>query len=212
MNWNCIQVFVLASIMMTLGGIAQPAKQSEGLQEFQKRAEKFKGIISLPQFETTSNEVRASIQQTIATGNAALDVIGALNPKKVTFKNTILALDDMGYQMGLTANRLSLLKETSTSASLRDTATDAIKELEEWMVGLDYREDVYKSIKAYAETKPKLKGEDEKLFSETIRDYRRAGLDLPKAQRDEVERLRKELSRLTTDYESNITKAQKAVK
>ena len=41
---------------------------------------------------------------------------------------------------------------------------------------------------------------------------RRAGLDLPKAQRDEVERMRKELSRLATDYESNITRAQKAVK
>src|ERR1700719_3845988 len=105
--------FIFALLMMTLGSVAQPAKQAEGLQEFQKRAEKFKAIISLPQFETTSNEVRASLQQTIATGNAALDVVGALHPKKVTFKNTILALDDMGYQMGLTANRLSLLKGTS---------------------------------------------------------------------------------------------------
>src|SRR5205085_6927999 len=59
---------------------------------------------------------------------------------------------------------------------------------------------------------PSLKGEDAKLLSETMRDYRRAGLDLPKSRRDEVERMRKELSRLTTDYESNITKAQKAVK
>ena len=45
-----------------------------------------------------------------------------------------------------------------------------------------------------------------------MRDYRRAGLDLPKAQRDEVERMRKELSRLATDFESNVTKAEKAVK
>src|SRR5262245_61688960 len=45
-----------------------------------------------------------------------------------------------------------------------------------------------------------------------MRDYRRAGLSLPKAQRDEVERMRKELSGLTTDFESNVTKAQKALK
>ena len=186
--------------------------QRHAVHRAQAGVAKFDAVISVPQFETTSNEVRASVQQTIATANASLDIIGALKPRKVTFKNTILALDDIGYQIGLTANRLSLLKETSTNATLRDTATDAIKELEEWMVGLDYREDVYKAIKAYAETKPKLKGEDAKLFSETMRDYRRAGLDLPKAQRDEVERMRKELSRLTTDYESNITKAQKAVK
>jgi thimet oligopeptidase len=79
------------------------------------------------------------------------------------------------------------------------------------MVGLDYRQDVYLAVKAYADTQPRLEGEDAKLLAETLRDYRRAGLELPKAQRDEVERMRKELSRLTTDYESNITKAQKAV-
>jgi thimet oligopeptidase len=45
-----------------------------------------------------------------------------------------------------------------------------------------------------------------------LRDYRRAGLELPQAQRDEVERLRKELSGLTTDFESNINKAKKPVK
>ena len=210
MNWKLIQFF--AALMMTLGSIAQPASQPDGLREFQKRAEKFKSIVSLPQFETTTNEVRASVRQTIAAGNAALDIIGSLKPNKVNFKNTILALDDSGYQITLTANRLSVIKETSTNAVIRDTATDAIKELEEWTVGLDYREDVYKAVKAYADTKPKLKDDDAKLFSETIRDYRRAGLDLPKAQRDEVERMRKELSRLATDYESNITKAQKAVK
>ena len=35
--------------------------------------------------------------------------------------------------------------------------------------------------------KPRLKGEDARLLAETMRDYRRAGLELPKPQRDEVE-------------------------
>ncbi len=153
-----------------------------------------------------------TVKKTIAAGNAALDTIGQLPTGKTTFKDTVVALDDLGYQIGLTANRLSLIKETSTDAAIRDAATENIKELEEWMVGLDYREDVYKAVKTYADTKPRLKGEDAKLLSETMRDYRRAGLDLPKDKRDEVEKMRKELSRLTTDYESNITKAKKAVK
>src|SRR5258706_7833627 len=37
-------------------------------------------------------------------------------------------------------------------------------------------------------------------------------MSVSKTERDKVESMRKELSRLTTDYESNITKAQKAVK
>ncbi|MEY2466868.1 MAG: thimet oligopeptidase, partial [Verrucomicrobiota bacterium] len=71
---------------------------------------------------------------------------------------------------------------------------------------------VYQALKAYAASNPQLKGEDAKLFTETMRDYRRAGLELPKVQRDEVEQLRKKLSGLSTDFESNITKAQKPIK
>jgi len=185
---------------------------TNGLREFQQRAAKYNSVITLPQFETTTNEVATTLRQTIANGNAALDKIGALQPKQVTFKNTVVSLDDAAYQISLVANRLNLIKETSTNETVRDAATDAVKQLEEWVVGLDYREDVYKALKAFADTKPRLKGEDAKLFSETMRDYRRAGLDLPKPQRDEVEKMRKELSGLTTDYESNINKAQKPVK
>ncbi len=140
--------------------------------------------------------------------NAALDKIGQLQPAEVNFENTLRALDDVNYTISATENRFAIIKETSTNAALRDAATDQIKTLEEWAVGLDYREDVYRAVKAYADTRPKLEGEDAKLLEDTMRDYRRAGLDLPKAQRDEVEALRKKLSGLTTDFETNVTKPQ----
>ena len=56
-------------------------------------------------------------------------------------------------------------------------------------------EDVYKALKAFADTKPNLSGEDKKLFDETMRDYRRAGLALPPEKRKEVEDLRKQLAK-----------------
>src|SRR5256885_6404616 len=145
-----ILFFSFFTLCMTASTIlAQTAKQGDLLQDFKNRAAKFNSVVSLPQFEVTTNEVRDSVRQTIATGNASLDKIAALNPRKVTFENTIRALDDMGYQASLTDNRLGLIKETSTNAALRDVATDAIKELQEWSIGLDYREDVYKIVKAY---------------------------------------------------------------
>ena len=212
MYWKLIP-FLVAAVLVTLCPcMAQPTNQTDQLREFRRRAARFNSVITVPEFETTTNGVRFALRQTIAVGNAALDRLGALKPREVTFENTVRALDDIGYNISLTDDRFSLLKETSTDAALRDAATDALKELEEWSVGIDYREDVYRALKAYADRKPRLKGEDAKLLFETMRDYRRAGLDLPKPQRDEVERMRKELSRLTTDYESNITKAQKAVK
>jgi thimet oligopeptidase len=192
--------------------MAQPADQPNVLREFRRRAAKFNSVITVPEFETSTNAIRFELKQTVAVGNAALDRLGALKPREVTFDNTVRALDDIGYQISLADDRFGLIKETSPAAALRDAATDALKELEEWSVGIEYREDVYEAVKAYADKKPRLQGEDAKLLAETMRDFRRGGLDLPKAQRDEVERMRKELTGLTTDYESNITKAQKAVK
>jgi Zn-dependent oligopeptidases len=94
---------------------------------------------------------------------------------------------------------------------MRTAAENAVKAFQDWAVGVDYREDVYKAIKAFADTHPKLSGEDEKLLKETLRDYRRAGLELPPDQRKEVEGLRKELTELGTDFETNIVKSNAPV-
>jgi Zn-dependent oligopeptidase len=212
MNWKLLHIVCLLLLPTVLSGLAQTTTGGDALSEFQARAARFKSVIHLPQFETSSNEIQASLEQTIASGNAALDALAATDARKATFQNTAGALDDIAYRIGLTANRLSVIKETSQDAAVRDAATEVVKRLEEWVVGLDYREDVYKVLKTYADHQPKLKGEDAKLLFETMRDYRRAGLELPKAQRDEVERMRKELSSLAIDYESNVTKAEKPVR
>jgi len=201
-------------IVMTLSLInsslaAEPKATPKTLAALQKEAEKFGSLLALPQVETMPQQIKQSVSNTIARANAALDRIGQLKPEQVNFKNTIQALDDIAFDAGQTANRISLIKETSEDSALRETSTEMVKVYQEWAVGLDYREDVYAAVQAFANTKPKLAGEDLKLFEETLRDYRRAGLQLPKAERQEVERLRKEVARIETDFDANITKAQK---
>jgi len=182
------------------------------LEQFQARAAQFNSIVTVPTFETTPAAVNATVDRTIADGNAALDAIGALKPAAVNFANTIRALDDMGYQISKASDRLGLIEQTSTNAAVRDAATDALKKLSQWSVGTDYRENVYAAVKAYAATQLQLDGEDKKLLEETMRDYRRAGLALPKDQRDAVEKLRQDLTALETDFENNVTKATKSLK
>jgi thimet oligopeptidase len=213
MRWKTIPYFAMATLLTACSStVPKSAAPPISLDTFKERAAKYNAAVSLPTFETAANELRDTLTNTIVAGNAALDRIGKLTPGEATFTNTLGALDNLGFQIALAANRLSLIEQTSTNAALRDAATEAIKELESWMVGLDYREDVYQAIKAYAETKPPLEGESAKYLSETMRDYRRAGLDLPRDERDEVERMRKELAALSTDFQNNITKAYKAVK
>jgi thimet oligopeptidase len=214
MRWKIISLCALASILAGCSTVShQPTPIAAGnLDEFQNRTAKFNSVIAIPTFETTTNEIDATISNVIANGNAALDRIGKLSAAEVNFTNTVRALDDLGFTLASTDNRLSLIQQTSTNAAIRDATTEALRKLEGWMVKIDYREDVFRALKAYADTKPNLQGEDAKLLFETMRDYRRAGLDLPKADRDEVERLRTELSGASLDFDRNIENAKKPVK
>ena len=196
----------------TKSSAAVSSSTMKSLAEIQQQGAKFKNVLSLPQFETSADAIKATADKTIADGNALLDEVGKLAPGKVNFENTLGALDRLTHQVGHAISRIYLIKETSTSEVVRDAATEAVKKLQDWGVGLDYREDVYRAVKAYADTQPKLSGEASKLLAETMRDYRRAGLALPKAERDEVEKLRKELAEVGTDFQSNIAKVQRPMK
>ena len=194
-------------------GLAMTVRADElkNVEAFREAAAKANSALTVPDWDQTPEAVEASMKNAIAAANAALDKIGAQDLTKVTFKSTIVALDDLGYQARLTANKAYLIKETNKSEALRAAAENAVKLFQEWGVGVDYREDVYKAIKAFEKTQPKLSGEDAKLFKETLRDYRRAGLELPPEKRKEVEQLRKDLSKLGTDFGANIVAVQAPV-
>ncbi len=181
------------------------------LDDFMASAYKAKALLTIPHWEQTPEDVEGVMKGAIAKANQDLDKIGQLDPAAVTFKNTVVALDDLAYEANLAASRAVIIKETSTNEAMRTAGENAFKLYQDWAVGIDYREDVYKALKAFADTNPKLTGEDEKLLKETMRDYRRAGLELPPDKRKEVEDLRKQLSKLGTDFDTNIVNVKAPV-
>jgi len=184
------------------------AENLKTVDDFRAAAAKANAVLTVPDWEQTPEAVDAMTKNAIATANKALDQIGAQDLSKVTFKGTIVALDDLTWQAGNAANRAVVIKESNTNEKIRAAAENAVKQFQDWAVGIDYREDVYKALRAFADTKPQLSGEDKKLFDETMRDYRRAGLDLPPDKRKEIEQLRKDLSKLGTDFDTNIVNAK----
>jgi thimet oligopeptidase len=91
---------------------------------------------------------------------------------------------------------------------MRDAGNELNVQIDSWSVGLDYREDIYRALKAVADAKPKLDPESQRLVDEQMRAYRRAGLTLPAEQKLEVEKLRKDLTALTTQFAVNINEAR----
>jgi thimet oligopeptidase len=203
--------FVHVPLILLASSLVVSAAELKTVDDFRAAAAKANAVLTIPDWEKTPEAIETAMKKAISKANAALDQIGAQDPGKVTFKRTVAALDDVTYEASLAANRATLIKETNTNPAMRTAAENAVKAFQDWVVGVDYREDVYKAIKAFADTHPKLSGEDEKLLKETLRDYRRAGLELPPEQRKEVEELRKELSKLGTDFDTNIVKSNAPV-
>ena len=199
------------SILLSVVVVDLRGAELKTVDDFRAAAAKANAVLTIPDWEQTPEAVDAAMKDAIAKANKALDQIGAQDPSKVTFKSTVVALDDLTYAANLEANKATIIKEANTNAAMRTAAENAVKFFQEWAVSIDYREDVYKALKAFADTHPKLSGEDDKLLLETMRDYRRAGLELSQDKRKEVEQLRKELSKLGTDFDTNIVNAKAPV-
>ena len=201
-----------SSFLLVLGlALGARAENLKSIDSYSDAVAKANARLTIPDWPQTPEAVEISAKEAIKKGNAALDAIGRLDRKKVTFQNTVVALDDLAYEANNVGNKATIIKEANTDPKMRAAAEKAVKAMNDWFVGIDYREDVYKSIKAFAETNPQLTGEDKKLLDETMRDYRRAGLALPPEKRKEVEQLRKQLAKLGTDFDTNIANAKRPV-
>ncbi len=183
------------------------------IAEFQPAAARHRAVLELPEFERTPALVVTEVDRVLREADAELTDLGAQSPTTATFNSTIARIDDIIYPVVTAMYEMELLKETNTNAKMRETASEQYTRIQQWFVALEYREDVYKACKAFEEAyneqrRPRLRGEDQKLFAETMRDYRRAGMHLNAATRRRVEELKKHVAALETEFSKNVTDAK----
>jgi len=184
--------------------------------EVSQRAAGFNTILELPTYETTAAQIDAASEFAMNDADRRLDAIGSIRAGETMFENTIRALDDINHEIGTTLSRHYLIRETSSSAALRDSARASTVAMSDWGVETQYREDVYKACAAFADRHERgevdrLTGEDLKLFEDTMLDYKRAGMHLDKATRDRVASLQKELTAVATEFGANNSAADVSV-
>lgn len=197
-----------ALVVLALAPAMLGAAPLRTVADLQAEAAPFKSEIRDIPFETTPEQIVASANAAMAAGDKAINELARQDPSKATFESTFVALDTIGADSGLVESRISFIQETHPSKAMRDAADEQGKRMQQWEIGNGYREDVYAVLKAVADRKPAVTGEDKRLLEFTMRDYRREGFELPPAERKEVEALFKELSPLQTDFETNVISAR----
>ena len=173
--------------------------------------QQFRGLFILLALAAVSNPVSAAdryegspVASALVKADAAVEKIVAVPTSQKTLANTIVAIDDLVVQLRLDTEFLQFMAYVSPDTALRNQGQKAEVSVRNWMIAVMKREDLYAAVKEYADTSPKLSGEDARLLKRTLRDYRRAGMTLPVEKREELKELQVELSKKSIDFESNI--------
>lgn len=129
----------------------------------------------------TPAAVEAAARRAMERADAATRRIAAIPPANRTYANTLLALEDAADGIVSTSGTHAFMAFVSADDALRDSARHWDQELDKYMVGLAFNEDLYRSLKEFAETPEAqtLQGEDARFLERELRDFRRNGFDLP---------------------------------
>src|SRR4030095_1072667 len=114
---------------------------------FEVAAARSNRVLGVPDFERTPDALTASVTDAIAKGNSALDQIASQNLDDVTYGTTLAARENLRAESSVVANRAALIAETHPDSLMRAAGESAQKKLEEWRVGLEYSESIFKVLK-----------------------------------------------------------------
>jgi thimet oligopeptidase len=198
----------LPTLLLPLAMMGSGPAWSATLADFQAQAAHSNSSLTLPVYPRSAAEVRAQADAAIQTAEAALATLTAQDPARLAFAGTFGAYDAIGAKVTDAYLILGTVAESSMDKAMRDAANEMSVKLLEWSVGLDYRADLYRTLKTVADARPALDREEQRLVDEQMRNYRRAGLALPAIERAEVERLRKDLAGLNTQFAVNINEVR----
>lgn len=151
-----------------------------------------------------TNQKASPIAAPLQQAEFSIQKIIAVPDEKRTFDNTIGAIDDLSVQLRLDTEFLQFMAYVSPNAELRSLGHQAEQDIQKWTISLGQRDDLYHAVIAYSKTKPQLKGEQKRLLERTLRDYRRNGMALKKAERDRLKQAKVELAKLEQKFEKNI--------
>lgn len=144
------------------------------------------------------------VADALKRAEAAIEQIVAVADGQRTFDNTIGAIDDLVVNLRLDTEFTQFMAHVSTDARERELGQLAEQHVRDFYTELVHREDLYRAVRAYADTQPKLEGEQKRLLEFLLRDFRRAGMELPPEQRERVKQLELELNRLEIDFDRAI--------
>jgi len=160
----------------------------------------------------SADSVRSESDEALAAADVL--VAGAVSSAgSPTFEATLLPLELAGAELVRAYGRAGFMGQVHPDAEVRDAGNDAEERINKWRVALVFRDDLYRAVRAFADTEDAaaLEGERARLLDHWLRDFRRAGHELRNEDRAELERLRTRLVEVEVAFQRNINEFRDGV-
>lgn len=138
--------------------------------------------------------------------NADLKKIFAIEADQRTFKNTMLALDDIYNNLNTIAGVIDLMSNTLPEEEKRKAALEQLSVISKFYNELQLNEDLYKAVREYALTPDGelLSGYKKKFLTEVKQRFERNGFALTKDKRDQLKEIQNKISDIGIKFSDNI--------
>lgn len=145
----------------------------------------------------TEQAARAQLEKDLAA-------LIAIPDAERTFENTIMGYERAFERYGNALGMSGFLSYVSTDKKFRDAALALQMEMSQYMVDVGTRRDVYRAIKAYADTQPQLEPDQARLLKDMMIGFKNSGMNLSDADLETFKKLNKEKAQYIIQFEKNI--------
>ncbi|MFA6028232.1 MAG: M3 family metallopeptidase [Elusimicrobiota bacterium] len=157
-------------------------------------------------FKLSSSTLAGACSAAKAKAESRLKDLAAL--KAPTFQNAIVGFSDALSDLSDEAAVPMFLGQVSTEKAVRDAGMECDTDISKYFVEVYTREDLFKVLKAAADRREILAGEDARLVEKTLMDFKRSGLDLPPAERAKLREIRQKLVSLSNDFTKEVSETK----
>ena len=159
-------------------------------------------------FALSPAQIKTRCDATLKKADTALATLAQVPKEKRTWDNTVWAFDQILAGVDDSIAEPVFLKYVSPDKSVRDAGGACEEKYESYKIDVFARESLFTAIKDYAGTRPALEGEDKRLLKKLLLAFKRNGLELPPAEREQVKKWKQELVTLESEFDKNIAEYQ----
>ncbi len=150
----------------------------------------------------TAQGVEDVTESAIARADQLID--GAAGATSPTWESVMVPLEKAGAIVGDAYGAAPFMARVHPDKDVVAKAIEMEERLQKWSTDIVFRRDLYETVKALAEAVDSLDAVEQRLIEHWMRDFRRAGHELPEEDRQALQQMQKRLIELQVAFSKNL--------